>query len=193
MGGGNVDDMRTPVCIVVAAFAGLSMAACSSGALPPSGTPTPTHVVSLTPSPSPSVPEAERLYTVEGKPSVAVVGTVTMRLIPANPNATFTCRPVTDAEWNMVSKLVGTTERGRGGAKAVDAGEGWAVIGVVLSGGSTATPSPNPFAVYLVTNGSRINWTGDPGGWNGAFALAGIALADGPKALHAVSRCSGRA
>lgn len=117
------------------------------------------------------VPEQYRTAAPTPTPTPSATGGI--RTIAAPDSVE--CRTPTDAE----RAAVGNLARATGGKpmRAVDAGQGWAVVAFWMDG---ATHS-------VITNGERVNWIG--AGWGGYFRPAGVRLQGGEAARLAALRC----
>lgn len=167
--------------LVGAAAAALALTGCAS-ATTPTPSPSPTSA-----SPTSFVPARPEFHTPE-TPTLPA-GTVTalsgrlMRVIKADPGASFACRKPNADEMGLISQMVtmGLVSQ----LTAVDVGEGWAVVVMWFQ-----RTNRDRDVLRYVTNGERLNSIAVDD-WNGQFSAAGVMLADGPKGIEAARRCIG--
>lgn len=106
------------------------------------------------------------------------------RYVDFDPSMSFKCRPLTEGERVQAgNSLSGGKFQAKRPARAVDLPEeGFAVVAFW---GTDENGKARPWAV--VTGGGRLSDLYDT--WPGSHTLAGVAFADGPKALAAARTC----
>lgn len=106
-----------------------------------------------------------------------------MRVIEADPGASFACRKPNADEMGLISQMVTMSLASQ--LTAVDVGEGWAVVVMWFQ-----RTNRDRDVLDFVTNGDRLNSIAVDD-WDGQFSAAGVMLADGPKGIEAARRCIG--
>ena len=184
--------MNTPRLLIAVAAVTL-LAGCAASPAP-TPTPQPSYVPWPSETPSPqstitpglSVVPGTRLTVGPTPGTVLGEGGTPVRFVPADATLSFKCRPLTAQERKQAdASLSGGPFVSARPARAVDLPEeGFAVVAYW---GRGEDGGARPWA--FVTGGGRISDLYDP--WRGTHTLAGVAFADGPKALETARECIG--
>ncbi|MDO5535452.1 MAG: hypothetical protein Q4F65_12485 [Propionibacteriaceae bacterium] len=174
--------MKVPhLVLAVGVVATLSLAACATSTPEPTPTAPPSSATTTAwPTPTPAKLNPGSDGKVEGMYGKR------LRLVPADPAASFECRPPNQAERDILKMRGNRLDRPAPPA-AVDLPEGWALI---ASWGSHA--GVDPYRTALLTDGATFQELPLNGSWLGTHTNAGIAFEDGPTALTAALDCLDR-
>ncbi len=112
-----------------------------------------------------------------------------MRVIPADPGATFECRRLTAAEVATIKDLGTPLSKDKPSA-AVDVAEGWSILAFYQDLGTSVVDGTQIRQDNaILTRGGQSSTFVQVDTWPGTHSLAGVALTDGSRALIAARQC----